>query len=295
MATYNFYEGDYDDIIWKLDGEKYIGYCGVGKGNSGYEWEGAVRFVDVTIPQGKTIISATLKLKITEKGTNNLKLRITGIDENNVSDFNDDPFVKTQTSASDTFDTSIGSIDVTDQVQEIVNRGGWASGNAMGFHLWNNGSDTGHYLANNNLEDRLDVVYDTPSASSSVSKSPSVTASPSFPSQGGMITMRVALAGYNAETDNNPDHFSLYTDEDWILIKEKNRGSVTINASSTETITHNLGYVPFFAVYAGGYWVTGYNIYSDFKVYATTTTLVMINSSLSSATFKYYIFYDQQV
>lgn len=114
-----------------------------------------------------------------------------------------------------------------------------------------------------------------------------------------MNSIRVALPTYNALTDTNPDHFALYTDEDWVLIKEKLRGSVSVAGSSTSTITHNLGYVPFFAVYAYdgtfGKWINGYNVYADQKCYATITTLVLINNGAGTITFKYYIFYDQQV
>lgn len=109
-------------------------------------------------------------------------------------------------------------------------------------------------------------------------------------------TIRVSLAGYNALTDTNPDHYALYADSDWVLIKEKTRGSVSVAGSGgTQTITHSLGYVPFFAVYANGQWVYGYDMYGDYRAYATTTTLVLINNGASAKTFKYYIFYDQQI
>lgn len=112
--------------------------------------------------------------------------------------------------------------------------------------------------------------------------------------------IRVALPGYNALTDENPDHFALYSDKGWVLIKEKERGSISVSGSGgTKTITHNLGYIPFFAVYvessSGTFeWINGYNMYSDYNAYATTTTLVLINNNASAKTFKYYIFYDQQ-
>jgi hypothetical protein len=108
-------------------------------------------------------------------------------------------------------------------------------------------------------------------------------------------TIRVSLPGYNALTDTDPNHHALYSDEDLVLIKEKSRGSTSIAASSSATITHDLGYIPFFAVYANGEWVHGYNIYGQYRAYATSTTLVMTNLSGSSVTFKYYIFHDQQV
>lgn len=108
--------------------------------------------------------------------------------------------------------------------------------------------------------------------------------------------VRVALPGYNAETDTDLDHFALYTDQDNVLIKEKTRGSISVaGGGGTQTITHSLGYVPFWAVYANGEWVYGNNIYGDYKAYATTTTLVLRNNNASARTFLYYIFYDQQV
>ena len=63
---------------------------------------------------------------------------------------------------------------------------------------------------------------------------------------------KVALPGYNAETDTNLDHFALYVDgtTDHILIKEKTRGSVAVNNGSTVEINHNLTYVPFALAYA---------------------------------------------
>jgi len=96
-------------------------------------------------------------------------------------------------------------------------------------------------------------------------------------------------------SDNNPDHFALRSDKDWVLIKEWGRGTKTINGGgNSATITHDLGYIPMYAVYANNQWVHGYNIYADYRVYVTTTTLVMINNSASQQTFRWYLFYDQQ-
>ncbi len=64
-------------------------------------------------------------------------------------------------------------------------------------------------------------------------------------------TIKVALPGYDAETDTNPDHFSLYVDNadsnDYILIKEKETDTVVV--SSTTNIAHNLAYTPFCLVF----------------------------------------------
>ena len=57
-------------------------------------------------------------------------------------------------------------------------------------------------------------------------------------------TLRVSLAGYNVLTDTDPDHYALVADENWILIKEKARGSGTLGYTDDEDIAHGLGYIP---------------------------------------------------
>lgn len=111
---------------------------------------------------------------------------------------------------------------------------------------------------------------------------------------------KIALPGYNAQTDTNPDHFSLYVDQeiDYVLIKEKVRGSKSVNNNAYDSVTHNLGYIPLvmvfldngdgsyqrlFGVAAGG-GDTGYTV--------TTTQVIFSNYSGNTKNFKYYIFYD---
>lgn len=102
----------------------------------------------------------------------------------------------------------------------------------------------------------------------------------------------------DALTDTDPSHYSLFSDQDNVLIKEFERGSGTLGLGSTVTINHNLGYIPFYLVFAqvdtSKYrLVNRYNIYSEWRVYATTTGLVIRNQFSSSFTgYKYYIFYD---
>lgn len=64
--------------------------------------------------------------------------------------------------------------------------------------------------------------------------------------------IHISLPGYNALTDTDPDHFSLYTDADNILVKEFTRGASTFPTSYPYSITvaHNLGYVPLFYAFA---------------------------------------------
>ncbi len=115
--------------------------------------------------------------------------------------------------------------------------------------------------------------------------------------------IRVALPGYDALTDTNPDHFALYTDEtnDYVLIKEKLRGSKRIEKSASKTINHNLGYVPFVIVFyerTPGVWkkLMGRDD-ADETVYmdVSTSAISLFNSSTGVRVFKYFIFYDQIV
>ena len=111
--------------------------------------------------------------------------------------------------------------------------------------------------------------------------------------------IRVALPGYNALTDTNPDHFALYGDEDWVLIKEKMNGYVNIQPSSNVHIVHSLGYIPMVFVYgreASGTWtlILGDSSDSAGHIELTSTDLIIYNGSgVKAIPFIYYIFYDQ--
>lgn len=279
----------------RFDGSAGYFYAGRKDGN---ERSGAVRFTGVAIPKNASISSASLAVAANEVAGSRVVLRAYGIDEDNTALFFENPEGRQKTDAVANVNDNLPStgnflnIGVTSLVQEIVNRSGWSSGNAMGFWVMDYGSTSdGNYLRDSSGTSpncRLSIT------ATSVSGSPSGSPSPS-PSPSTRMRMRVALPGYDALTDTNPDHFALNSDENWVLIKEKMRGTVSVNANSNATITHNLGYVPFFSVYADREWITGYNIYSSFQAYATTTTLVMRNNSASAKTFAYYIFYDRQL
>ena len=112
--------------------------------------------------------------------------------------------------------------------------------------------------------------------------------------------IKITLPTYNALTDTNPQHFSLYVDgsEDHIIIKEKARGTESVNATTSENVAHGLSYAPLALVHtevsSGEFqFVSGYNIYSSFNMYVTTTNLVLVNGDSSSRTFTYIIFYDE--
>ena len=144
---------------WWNDYFNDAGYIYVGK-TEGLAHSGALRFTNIPIPQGATIVSATLKFYFEYKGgTGDLRIRTKGINEDNTNDFHSDPMGRARTSqqtdnagniTNTRFDINVGSI-----VSAIVNRAGWVSGNAIGFVLLDNGSDDGVYA-----EDDADGVKD---------------------------------------------------------------------------------------------------------------------------------------
>lgn len=114
-----------------------------------------------------------------------------------------------------------------------------------------------------------------------------------------MNVFRIAQANIDALLNIDPSKFRIFSDQDNILIKEKERGQGTIAAGSTATITHNLGYVPFFLAW-GQVGTTRYRAINYYEIqsgiwraYADNTTLKIVNFSGNAYTgYKYYLFYD---
>ncbi len=111
-------------------------------------WNAGVRFQGVAIAQGSTIDLATLKLF--ERGTfaSTATGRIYGADVDDVGVWGvgNEPKNITKTTASTAISTAndaqYNDFDVTAVVQEIINRGGWVSGNDLGFAALNTLGDT---------------------------------------------------------------------------------------------------------------------------------------------------------
>ena len=123
--------------------------------------QGFFRFQSFNAVKNAVITQATLRLygvQYWDAG----EIVVSGIDEDNVAQLNNSnlPASKTLTTASTTFQTpgddpsggwtSLAQwldVDVTAQVQEIVNRGGWASGNSIAMFVAPGPDDgRGHYL-----------------------------------------------------------------------------------------------------------------------------------------------------
>lgn len=114
--------------------------------------KGAMRFNNVDISQGTSLVRAEWGFYITDRdGSSNVKTTIYGIDEDNTGAFNSGTAAtartKTSASSSPICDSGLGSgslwrVGVKNQVQEIINRGGWSSGNSLGLIIEDNGTNT---------------------------------------------------------------------------------------------------------------------------------------------------------
>jgi hypothetical protein len=116
-----------------------------------------IRFQNINIPQGTTIISASIQFTTDETDSGNTSVTIRGEDTNNANIFsstNSNISNRTLTTASVAWNNipawnTVGQSgvnqrtpDLTSIVQEIVNRGGWASGNSMAFIINGSGERT---------------------------------------------------------------------------------------------------------------------------------------------------------
>ncbi len=142
--------------------------------------QGGVRFRQLNIQQGSIINSAILKLKIDGAPAGTLKSQIYG---DNVDDAlqwsaGNRPSGITKTTAKTATAGIVAgwnSLDVTAQVQEIVNRGGWLENNDLRFGLLNTGVATQYFIfydyasgaANAAI---LEIDYTTPAVSIIVSR-----------------------------------------------------------------------------------------------------------------------------
>lgn len=113
--------------------------------------------------------------------------------------------------------------------------------------------------------------------------------------------LRIALDNTDALKDTDPRNFSIFVDPDVdnVLIKELKRGSSTVALNSTDTIAHDLNYLPLYFVYAevasNRYRIANSfdPVGSGWRAYVDTDNLYIANIYSSTYTgYQYYIFYD---
>ena len=163
-----------------------------------------LRFVNVTIPQGATINSATITLRGEETdSTSGLAATIWGVDADNPSfpaDY-DAAEALTHTTATASWSnpavtagSNINTPSISTIVKEIVDRAGWASGQAMILVIENNGSSAGVYRSFHSYDSNASYApvlnVDYTEASSGVSGSLSVTLGAATSSATGTVAVK---------------------------------------------------------------------------------------------------------
>ena len=112
-----------------------------------------IRFLDVEIPENATIQSAYIEFEVDETSSDTASLSISGQAADNPGTFTSDNYnisTRSKTTSSvvwspdawDTEDEKHQTPDLSSVVQEIVDRGGWTSGNAMAFLIGGSGTRT---------------------------------------------------------------------------------------------------------------------------------------------------------
>lgn len=228
----------------------------VGKDFFGDDRTAAIRFNNVTIPNGDTISSAVLTFQALSSSSTTPNVKIYGFDEDDTADLNSDPSSRTRTTAAIDWDQGPVvfqqeyTIDITSIVQEIVDRPGWTSGNDMGFIIVNDGSptNTSHvyytYDGNTSRAPKLDISSSagspssSQSPSSSTSPSPSLSVSPSSsssaspsPSPADDYGIKIAKEGADIYSTDIDDYI-LWTKYPPIAFLEKKTASVTVGSGS---------------------------------------------------------------
>ena len=278
----------------------------VGKETDGTTVNGALRFTNITIPQGTSIQEAILGFYVGVKGagSGDLRARIWGIDEDNTGSFGSSPMGRSKTDAVNTDNWSLPSAgefsnhNVTSLVQEIINRGGWSSGNAMGFLLEDNGSpnDVWAYDSNLSTNSKLTITLSSisasvsPSSSASPSRSPSssyspsaslspsasISASPSAtpPPDDSNAIIRVGKSGINVLANPQPHQLKFSSEYGTLKYYAKQTVQVQFNAATGDitgvgSFDHNLNYYPYCEIFVkvsvGGSPVTGNYEYVPFS------------------------------
>lgn len=118
-----------------------------------YMYYGGMRFLNITIPQGATILSAYLKLKANLTiATTTVNTRFEGQNSDDTNTFVESPLsdyenrprtvakVDCNAIPAWTKDVLYTSNDLKTIIQEIINRAGWVSGNSIVIFWNNNGS-----------------------------------------------------------------------------------------------------------------------------------------------------------
>jgi hypothetical protein len=240
-----------NDMYYQFDsGSSFTGFV-----RNGYDasvtdtLSSALRFTSVAVSQGVSVNKAILHYYVgTRLGTSPVKCTIKGFDEDNTADFSSSPGGRPMTTASVSgqYDPSgAGNFweeDVTSIVNEIFARGGWSSGNALGFWINDNSTSTG---TTNTIFDAFGGSEDAVlsiriSAEPDFTPTPGTVTAPTFPAANS-YGIKISKPGFDVGTASEDD---LYFTTRKKVLKVKQEAEATINAGTISAFAHGLGYAP---------------------------------------------------
>jgi len=234
----------------------------------------ALRFNNITIDSGSTISSASITVYSRNNWIEpNIYNKVYGIDEDDTANFSSDPTGRSKTTAAVDWDMDdtpgnenvpVVSPDIGSTIQEIINRGGWSSGNDMGFLIKDDGTPNNDYESAFRHENivggiyaKLDITYTVGTTTTSTSTSSSTSTSTSTSSSTTTQTpdpnyaqgiMRITKEGKDVIDSNYLDDYFL--DSNYPLLKVHDSGSFTTSIIGLEDIPHTLGYIPYAIVFS---------------------------------------------
>ncbi len=224
---------------------------------------GAFRFTNIAVAQGTTVNHASIYHEAGAQGAGggNLNFVTYGIDEDNTNDFTADPFSRDKTTASDTSSNvlpGVGNfkqITVTSIVNEILARGSWSSGNAMGFLMEDHNdqnSDNDCYIRDPEFGGSMDsYLIIREDAEPDFTPTPITISAPSLPAADS-YGIKISKPGVSVLTATEADLYFTTRRKQFKVVAE---GQVTTSANPHH-IAHSQGVTPFAEVFvkSGDYW-----------------------------------------
>lgn len=251
-------------------GSYFTNFINLGYFDAGDQRIGVFRFQDIGIPNGATINSAKLTLYgpgLTISGAN-YNLRIRGVDEDNTASFSSDPTARPTTTAFGdwdftdwAFNTFKDTSDFTSVIQEIVDRPGWSSGNALGIFIYSRLTGTTgtfsvkDYSDNPSLDAVLTIDYvgsitqtKTISAKASINRHSVYVSAKAYINNPNASSYgwKVSKPGYSVFTTNPQE---LIFSSAFSYLKIKAQGTIDLDFADTEDeataqVAHGLSYSP---------------------------------------------------
>lgn len=278
-----------------------VSYMSVGN-DSGNTTKGSLRFTGIDVAQGVTIEHASIYLyqQAEGAGSGNLKFITKGIDEDNTGDFSGtNPFGRSQTTASDSADNPLPGngnykqITVTSIVQEILDRGGWSSGNAMGFNLEDNSSPNDVYIYDDYLFEADSYLIIRVSAEPDFTPTPISVSAPAIPALDDW-GIKISKPGVSVLEATEEETFFTTRKKQFKIVEQ---GEIT-TSGVPHSISHSQGEVPFAEAFVklGSYWFRLPQM--NFSGGANVGYMLVDNNSLdfyvaNGSKVYYYIFIDE--